>query len=298
MIQFFEFLKTSLFLCFLFFALKLLIFAYKSFIRPRLNLAERYGKGSYVLITGTTHGIGRQHCFEWAKLGFNLIMVARTEELLVNLDKELKLKFPDLKTKLIIFDFAKNYELKDYINNFEKLTDQFDISILINNVGAGDDRTFIDSQEDKIYELIHVNCTAQAILTKIFVNYLNSRNKKSAVISLSSVTSNIPRATKPVYSATKAFNDYLSRSLYYEYKDKNIDFLCVKPGKVYSQMQRQPVNYYDVISTEMHVNGTLNDLGYEVVTDGHFLHKIDNYVKGLYPSFIFNMIRLIKYKFK
>jgi 17beta-estradiol 17-dehydrogenase / very-long-chain 3-oxoacyl-CoA reductase len=52
----------------------------------RLKLAERYGQGSWVLVTGASEGtfsyesgIGREFALEFAREGFNILILARTE---------------------------------------------------------------------------------------------------------------------------------------------------------------------------------------------------------------------------
>lgn len=44
------------------------------------DISRRYGKGSYVLITGSTDGIGKALTFEFAKRGFNIVSVSRSLE--------------------------------------------------------------------------------------------------------------------------------------------------------------------------------------------------------------------------
>jgi len=51
----------------------------------RLKLIERYGKGSWVLVTGSSDGtsqhklgIGKEFAFEFAREGFNILILART----------------------------------------------------------------------------------------------------------------------------------------------------------------------------------------------------------------------------
>ena len=43
----------------------------------RIDLMKRFGRGSWVVITGTTNGIGKAYAFELAKEGFNLVLIAR-----------------------------------------------------------------------------------------------------------------------------------------------------------------------------------------------------------------------------
>lgn len=52
---------------------------YRHFLRPRRNLAARYGANSWALVTGASDGIGEALCHELAKAGFNIILLARTE---------------------------------------------------------------------------------------------------------------------------------------------------------------------------------------------------------------------------
>ena len=47
----------------------------KYFFMPRLDLSERYGKGSWAMITGASDGLGKQYAFELAREGFNIVLV-------------------------------------------------------------------------------------------------------------------------------------------------------------------------------------------------------------------------------
>lgn len=57
----------------------ILCFWYKLLIRQGKNLAQRYGKGSWVVITGSSDGIGKQFAIILAKQGFNIVLVARNQ---------------------------------------------------------------------------------------------------------------------------------------------------------------------------------------------------------------------------
>ena len=64
------------------FKASLVILGFINILVTRLNAswAEKYGKGSWALITGCTEGIGKAICFELAALGFKLVMVSRNEK--------------------------------------------------------------------------------------------------------------------------------------------------------------------------------------------------------------------------
>ena len=76
------------------------------FLKP-LDLAERYGKGSWALVTGASDGIGKEYCLQLAQKGFNVCLVSRTREKLEAVEKEIKSKTSGsgVQTCLIQFDF-------------------------------------------------------------------------------------------------------------------------------------------------------------------------------------------------
>ena len=59
-------------------------------LRSTEYLTERYGKGSWALITGGSDGIGLAMGKELARLNFNIIIVARTEAKMREAEKQIK----------------------------------------------------------------------------------------------------------------------------------------------------------------------------------------------------------------
>jgi short-subunit dehydrogenase len=62
-------------------------------------------------------------------------------------------------------------------------------------------------------------------MTKKLLGGMLKRPKRSAIINLSSVTERIPTS---IYTASKSFDDFFSRSLSYETEDK-IDVISIRP---------------------------------------------------------------------
>jgi 17beta-estradiol 17-dehydrogenase / very-long-chain 3-oxoacyl-CoA reductase len=281
---------------------KIIIILYKKFIRKPLNLTERYGEGSYALITGATEGIGKEFCIQLAKLKFNLILVSRNIEKLKKVSDELKNKFINLQTILIEFDFSKKFSIKDYEKFFlnNKEIKNLDISILINNIGISQRELFTNYSLEFIMDTININIVSQSLLTKIFINKLLNRNKKSAIISMSSYSATLPLILSSIYCASKIYDDYLIRAIAEENKGKNIDFLSVRPQYVNTPSRAEHKKEFKAISTEECVTGIFQDLGYETVTNGYWSHCIKGVIFDIFGMKIKNFFRYIgnKEKFK
>ena len=281
---------------------KIIIILYKKFIRKPLNLTERYGEGSYALITGATEGIGKEFCIQLAKLKFNLILVSRNIEKLKKVSDELKNKFINLQTILIEFDFSKKFSIKEYEKFFlnNKEIKNLDISILINNIGISQRELFTNYSLEFIMDTININIVSQSLLTKIFINKLLNRNKKSAIISMSSYSATLPLILSSIYCASKIYDDYLIRAIAEENKGKNIDFLSVRPQYVNTPSRAEHKKEFKAISTEECVTGIFQDLGYETVTNGYWSHCIKGVIFDIFGMKIKNFFRYIgnKEKFK
>ncbi len=73
-----------------------------------------------------------------------------------------------------------------------------------------------------------INILPMTIMSHEAIPRMLKREKRSAIINLSSVAGQYPLPYLAVYSSTKAFNDFFSQSLEMEYSNK-IDILSVKP---------------------------------------------------------------------
>ena len=72
-----------------------------------------------VLITGASSGIGKAFALEYAKLGKNLVLTARSEDKLESLKKELEEKF-SIEVKLIVLDLIKENSAKLIYEEIER----------------------------------------------------------------------------------------------------------------------------------------------------------------------------------
>ncbi|CAD8075961.1 unnamed protein product [Paramecium primaurelia] len=220
----------------------------------RRNLLYRYGEESWAVVTGGSDGIGKEFCIQLAKQKFNIAIIGRNAN---KMDQVcLELQGFGVQTKFIVADFNNGYAVDFYNKIYEQL-EYLDISILVNNVGAAEAGQFEQMKMEDSFMMFRVNALSTLMMTRILINKLQNRNKKSAVITISSGLAYLPSPLVSVYSGTKAFTNYFTQSL--ALTSKNTDFMSVTPLGVSTKMlgNRKGSN---IIETNEFVKNVINDL--------------------------------------
>ena len=187
-------------------------------------------KGKIALITGATSGIGKSCAIALAKLGMNLIITGRRENLLIELKKELEEKFL-VQVLAIQLDVKNADEVKDKLSS---ISDEWkNIDILINNAGlaAGLDKLYHNSTED-ISNVIDTNIKGLLYVTNAIVTHMIERDVPATIINIGSVAGDAAYAGGAVYCASKAAVKILSDGLRIDLVDTKIKVTDVKPGLV------------------------------------------------------------------
>jgi len=245
---------------------------YTKFLAGGKDLIDRYGANTYALITGGAEGIGRGFARELGKLGFNLILLDKNEELLNQTCVELTHHFPQLSVKKIVVDFSRSYE-EGFFDKLMAEIGTLEISILVNNVGLVQTGKFAEENEKMMRDLIHVNIFPATFLTKRIIPRMLRREKRSGIITVSSHQAFITFPEYSLYSCTKAYLDHLSCCLLEEYSDK-IDFLSVTPGAVITGMTNFMEKCYHSCTPEECASSSLKALGRTHTTYGHWKHEL------------------------
>ena len=175
------------------------------------------------LITGASSGIGKDFSKILAEKGYELVLVARDEDKLKELQKELKTK-----AKIISMDLSN-------VENCKKLHAQNpDIDLLINNAGFGDCGNFAHTSLDKEISMINTNITAYHILTKLYLIDMKKENK-GHILNVASIAGFMPGPLMATYYATKSYIVRLSEGIREELNKENsnvkISILCPGPVK-------------------------------------------------------------------
>lgn len=177
------------------------------------------------LITGASSGIGKDMARVLAAQGYDLIVVARREERLRELQKELSVK-----VRIEVCDLS---EIQECIALYESVKDE-KIDILINNAGFGLCGEFTETDLSRELQMIDTNIQALHILTKCFLwNFL--QRGSGAILNVASSAAFFPGPLMATYYATKAYVLYLTEAIREEIRRKNADIyigaLCPGPVK-------------------------------------------------------------------
>ena len=107
---------------------------------------------------------------------------------------------------------------KDAVEHVLEVASTLDVSVLVNNVGIGEMVLF--SQQDIVAaeQLINLNAVVATKLTHALLPQLTARNKRSAIIFMSSLAAVFGFPYGAVYAGTKAYLKYFSLSLSEEIK--------------------------------------------------------------------------------
>ena len=174
------------------------------------------------LITGASSGIGRDMARYLSSLGYDLIIVARRENLLQELKNSLKTN-----VEVVSLDISNT-------ENCQKLFESHkDIDLLINNAGFGDFGKFDETDLNKELSMIDTNIKSLHILTKLYLQEMKQKNS-GKILNVASIAGFMSGPLMATYYATKNYVVALSKAINKELEKDNsnvtVSVLC--PGPV------------------------------------------------------------------
>lgn len=166
------------------------------FVRSRLlnKRIMKKIKHKWILVTGATDGIGKAIAIELSKQKYKLIIVGRNQERIDAVKGIIIQNGSECKTEKIDFSLG---------NDFSEVFSQYDIGLLINNVGCCSNGPTIFTEDDQIENIISVNVTNTFKLTKVVLkNMLES--KMGYIVNIGSITGDFSVPFLSTYASSKA----------------------------------------------------------------------------------------------
>lgn len=181
---------------------------------------------NYALITGASKGIGKAIAINLAQRGHAVLLVARSEHLLMKLSDEINQRYNVLTAYLAIdlSDSLAPQQIVDWC-----ISNNYSINMLINNAGYGLNGLLEEYPLEAHTEMMQVNMNSLLALTYLFLPHL----KKLPKAYIGNIASGAAYQAVPglnTYAATKAFVLSFSRGLAYELRHSSVSVSCVCPG--------------------------------------------------------------------
>jgi len=183
-------------------------------------------KGKTAVITGASSGIGLGYAHELAKRGANLVLVARSENVLERIASELMTahKVQVEVVALDLSDLDSGQKLVEILANKNLRVD-----ILINNAGFGTNNRLVKEDRQKLQKQIILNVATLVDLTAAFLPEMLKRDQ-GVILNIGSTASYQPVPGMAVYAATKAFVRSFTEAVWGEVEGTNVRVLTVNPG--------------------------------------------------------------------
>jgi 17beta-estradiol 17-dehydrogenase / very-long-chain 3-oxoacyl-CoA reductase len=268
---------------------------YKYFFIDELDLLNRYGRDSWVVITGASSGQGSNFALEFAKRKFNILMIGSKRT--INTENTIKKLYPNIKTKIIYKNFSEAYK-DDFFDNIATEINNLDVSVLINNVGYRVGwKPYHEMPSKYIRDVVSTGTIVQSRLTQLVIPKFIQRKKYNKTSCLLNITAqcmhpnflfmlsgneiSVPYLS--IYEAANAFGFYQGNSIYKEYKDQ-FDILNITPGAVITENTTCLINTIFNIDSLSFVKNIIKLLGnINGYSCGYWGHALASYLINFAP---------------
>ncbi|MDP6635888.1 MAG: SDR family oxidoreductase [Phycisphaerae bacterium] len=186
-------------------------------------------KDKWILITGASKGLGREMAILLARAGANLILTARTAELL----EELKAGIVAGGSECLAI--AGDLRDNSVLESVKSLCIEKELDILVNNAGVVDITKLEGVSDERVDEVIELNLTIPIKLTKGVIEMFKKR-KSGVIVNVNSAGGKKPVPDHTIYCASKyGFNGF-AETLKLEIKGFGIRIISVCPGKMATEL--------------------------------------------------------------
>jgi len=182
-------------------------------------------RGSTVLITGATQGIGRHAALALTARGHRVIASGRNKDALETL--RLQEKAIDV-VQLDVTDIAS---IADATREVDRLTDGRGVDVLVNNAGYGLVGPLAEVTDAKLREQFEVNVFGLMSVTRAFLPKMMARGS-GRVLNVSSVSGRLSMPLFGAYHASKWALETMSDSLRMELRPFGVHVVLIEPGTI------------------------------------------------------------------
>lgn len=174
----------------------------------------------WAIVTGASRGLGAEFARQLSAQGWSLVLTARDQADLTELQRSLPTP-----TRLLAADLTDPQTIEQLVD----LTADLPIELLVNNAGFGTLGDFAEQSPAVVDRMMALNITALVQLTHRFGAQMKQRGR-GAILNVASTAAFFPLARFALYAATKAFVLHFSLGLHHELKRDGVWVTAVCPG--------------------------------------------------------------------
>ncbi|MFZ2907143.1 MAG: SDR family oxidoreductase [Cyclobacteriaceae bacterium] len=189
----------------------------------------------HAIITGASKGLGNSFAHQLAERGYDLLLIARSEKILVEEATLLSNQFA-VNVSVLALDLRQENSVSIIGDWCEK--NQFNPSVLINNAGYTCWGWFDTLSLPDHQHMMQVNVGTVINLTHRLLPLLR-KHEHAYILNVASTAAFQAVPTMIVYAASKAFIRSFSRGLRYELRNTSVSVTCLSPGPVATNFIQQ-----------------------------------------------------------
>ena len=193
-------------------------------------------EGKTALITGCNRGIGKAIAEKFASEGANLICAIRKENPAFKIETDSWASQYGVSVAFVYFDLTDEDSIKAAFKELNK--EKRVIDILVNNAGIAKFRPFMMTKAEDLKEMMQVNVYAPILISQ-YAFKMMLKQKKGAIINLSSISGFDMNAGNAAYGASKAAIASVTRTMAKEFAKAGVRVNAIAPGFVNTDMNSQ-----------------------------------------------------------
>ena len=190
------------------------------------------GSKGLALITGASRGIGAELAKQFARGGYDLVLVARNAGQLLDLAALINEEHGRWATT-VAADLGEPGAVQKLRRQLQE--EGIEVDVLVNNAGLLDNGDFTDISLSDHLQLIELNIAALTALTHQFLGPMRQRGS-GRILNVASLASFQPVPQLAVYAASKAYVLSLTEALSEELKGTGVTITALCPGFVRTGM--------------------------------------------------------------
>lgn len=222
--------------------------------------------GQTALITGASGGIGYEFARVFARNGYNLVLVARSEEKLNKLAGELGREH-QISAKVLARDLSQPAAPDEIYAQLQQ--EAMAVDVLVNNAGFATYGFFHELDLDRELQMLQLNIVALTHLTRLFLPAMVAR-KRGKILNVASTAAFQPGPLMAGYYASKAYVLSFSEAIANELQGTGVTVTALCPGPTESGFQaRAKIDSSRLISNQTLMDAAIvAEAGYQALMDG------------------------------